>query len=278
MIRAEPVDAKPKQRGIQDMALGRSDLLRMDPRDLHVEKGWNVRIRDFDPEDEDDLALAKSIAENGVRQPLTVYVKNGLPTLTDGHRRLAAALYALDHLGASFPSVPVQTEVKGADEAERVLSMETRNGGKQLAPIERAALYSRLVGLGRDEAWIAQRTGRSRQYVINLLSLREGPSEVVRMVEAGEVSATLAMSTLRETKDDAAATEKLTEAVSAAKAAGRTKVTAKHLRPKAAPSAEVVAVAKNHPTFQAGLRRAAEVARAGGHEDAAALIEMEIAV
>ncbi len=91
MIRAELLtDAeKTRSRGIQDMALGRSDLLRMDPRHLHVEAGCNVRVRNFDPTDEEDLALAKSIAENGVRQPLTVYVKNGLPTLTDGRGGLA---------------------------------------------------------------------------------------------------------------------------------------------------------------------------------------------
>ena len=269
MIRAEPItEAEAKRaKGIQSMALGRSDLLRMDPRDLRVESGWNVRVSTFDPKDEDDITLAKSIAENGVRQPLTVYMKDGEPTVTDGHRRLAAALYALDHLGATFPSVPVQTEIKGADEADRVLSMETRNGGKPLSPIERAALYSRLIGLGRDEGWIATKTGRSRQYVSNLLSLREGPAEVVRMVEVGEISATLALQTLREKRGDGeAATATLYEGLKKAQAEGKTKATAKHVARPAPDLTKSVG-------YAAGMKRAAEMLREAGMADAAALVE-----
>ena len=57
--------------GIQGLALGRKDILRLDPHDLHVRPGWNCRDVNFNPNDPEDLALAESIASVGVKQPLT---------------------------------------------------------------------------------------------------------------------------------------------------------------------------------------------------------------
>ena len=35
--------------GIQELALGRKDILRMDPISLHIKEGWNCREVTFDP-------------------------------------------------------------------------------------------------------------------------------------------------------------------------------------------------------------------------------------
>lgn len=135
MIQVEAADSPARKKGIQDLALGRSDVFRLDPRALQIEPGWNSRTSDFDPADPEDLSLAHQIAEGGVKEPITVYMKNGVPVVTNGHRRRAATLYALDVLGAEIKSVPVQTEPKHASEADRVLSQIVRNSGKPLAPM-----------------------------------------------------------------------------------------------------------------------------------------------
>jgi len=62
---------------IKQIAKGRSDLYRVSINDLAVKEGWNSRILD-DPENIEHIdMLAKSIAEEGVKQPLTVYMEDG---------------------------------------------------------------------------------------------------------------------------------------------------------------------------------------------------------
>lgn len=275
MIRAEPADTKPKTRGIQDMALGRVDLFRMAPRDLTVDPGWNSRTKDFDPADPDDIELARSIAEVGVKSAVTVYMRAGVPVITDGHRRLAATLYAMDVLGAKIQSVPVQTEGKHANEADRVLSQIVRNSGKPLEPFEKGNVFAKLMDLGWKEAEIAAKVGLTRQRVAELLKLRKAPKPVADMVKAGTISAGLAIDTMRATKgDNAKATEVLAEAVTKARAAGKDRATAKHVeRAPMDPAAKL----KAHPAFAALMRQAVEIVRAAGHPALADEIEAALA-
>ena len=76
--------------GIQGLALGRKDILRIDPRNLQIRPDWNCRDVNFNPADADDISLAESIAAVGVKQPLTAVWEQGQAWLTDGHRRLGA--------------------------------------------------------------------------------------------------------------------------------------------------------------------------------------------
>ena len=55
------------------------------------------------------MELSQSIAENGILQPLTVSMEEGVPTLIAGERRLRAAKIA----GlAQVPCIPIQTEAR----------------------------------------------------------------------------------------------------------------------------------------------------------------------
>ena len=274
MIRVEDVtDTKPKKRGLRDNAEEVASLYLYDPRKLHVQEGWNSRTVTFSPEDEDDIALARSIAEVGVTQPLTAFLRDGLAYITDGHRRLAATLYAMDVLGADIKTVKVQAETKASSEADRVLSQLVRNQGKPLAPIEKANVYAKLIGFGWSETEIGKKVGVSRNYVSDLLKLRASDSAVVDMVKAGEVSAGLAMETIKAAGGDgAAAAETLTKAVSTAKAEGKTRATAKHVERKAPDLAR-------HPAWKAGMRRAVQILRESdamfdGSSDAVAAISL----
>lgn len=217
--------------GIADIARGRSDLYRIDPRTLVVKDGWNCRDVDFDPVNSDDLALALSIAANGVKEPLTVTWQEGKAVVTNGHRRRAAALYAAEHLGAEILTVPVRTEDRHTNEADHVFSQIVRNSGKPLSPIEQGRVFKRLVGLGWSESDIVAKSGMSAVWVRQLLDLQAAPAAVTDLVKEGKVSATLAAERLKKSKGDGEAVAKeLTEAVEKAKSEGKDRATAKHLR------------------------------------------------
>lgn len=216
--------------GIQGIAVGRSDTFRLSLDDLHVRAGWNARECDFNPNDETDLALAQSISQVGVKETMTVVWENDRAYVTNGHRRRAAALYARDVLHAEIKSVPVQTEGRGSSEADQVVSQIIRNDGKPLTPFEKGKVFKKLLDLGWSEADIAQKTGVTRTRVVQLLEVQAAPEAVKAMVRAGEVSADLALKTLRASEGDTgAAVATLAGAVDVAKKAGKTKATEKHV-------------------------------------------------
>ncbi len=213
---------------IKHIAVGRSDLFRLNPFSIKVREGWNSRDLN-NPENQEHIqALAQSISEIGVQEPLTVYMDGETPYLTDGHCRLAATMRAINVLGADIKSVPVKTEPRGADERDRLLSQLVRNSGKRLTPLEQGSVFKRLLDLGWSEAQIAAKTGTNPQLVTRYLDLRSAPIEVQDMVTRGEVSATLAINVLSE-QGATKASETLVAAVTEAKAQGKKKATAKNL-------------------------------------------------
>lgn len=216
--------------GIQGIATGRSDTFRISLDDLYVREGWNARDVDFNPNDEDDLALAQSIAEVGVKETMTAIWEDGRAYITNGHRRRAAALYARDILKAEIKSVPVQTEPRYSSEAEHVLSQIVRNAGKPLTPFEKGKVFKKLLDLGWSETEIGQKTGITRTRVVQLLEVQSAPEPVKAMVRSGEVSADLAMKTIRASDGDTGkAVADLAGAIDTAKKAGKTRATAKHV-------------------------------------------------
>lgn len=218
------------QHGIKDIALGRSDLFRVGPRKLEVRPGWNARETDFDPADEVDLALARSIADGGVREPISVIWDAGHLYVTNGHRRRAATIYAIETLGAEIKSVPVQTEPRFASEAEHVLSQIVRNDGKPLSPTEKGAVFKRLLDFGWSASEIATKTGLSQTRITQCLELHAAPEPVKALVRDGSVSATFAMQALRTHDGDAGKAEaELRGALDTARATGKSRATPKHV-------------------------------------------------
>ncbi len=222
-----------KQGGIKDVAVGRSDTYRLKPEDLHIKPDLNNRVRNFDPKDPEDIALAQSIAEVGVKQNLTVFWEDGKAFISDGHRRHGAIMHAINVLKAEIKSVPAQTEDRYASEADRVFSQIVRNSGKPLAPIEQARVFKRLIDLGWTEKDIAAKSGLNREWVIQLLELQSAPEAVTSLVKEGKVAATLAISTLRKNQGDGSkAAKQLNKAVETATEQGKTRATAKHMGEK----------------------------------------------
>lgn len=129
-------------------------------------------------------ALAGSIAEVGVLQPLLVRrIDDGRYELIAGERRLRAAkLAGLTTVPAVVRRVDDQTSLEQA-------IVENLHRA-DLNPVEEAAGYRQLMeefALTQEE--VAQRVGRSRPAVANLLRLLHLPPGVQRLIVSGQLSA-----------------------------------------------------------------------------------------
>jgi len=134
----------------------------------------------FDPEEL--AALAESIREHGVLQPVIVArVANGY-VLVAGERRWAAAKQA------GLPRIPAV--VKDATPQQMLeLALVENVQRADLNPLEEAAAYRQLItefGLTQDE--VARRVGRSRSAVANSVRLLGLPASVQEALAAGQIS------------------------------------------------------------------------------------------
>jgi ParB family chromosome partitioning protein len=161
-----------------------------------MDQGANVtlRISEIEPNrgqprkqfDEAALtALAESIREHGILQPLVVrpIPDSGAFQLVAGERRWRAARMA------GLNEVPVVIKELDDRQAMEIALIENLQR-EDLNPIEEADGYHTLMesfGLTQDE--VSQRVGRSRPAVANALRLLGLPGSVLNMVKSGSLSA-----------------------------------------------------------------------------------------
>jgi ParB/RepB/Spo0J family partition protein len=208
------------------LSQGRTDVYKVDPRQLYVKSNWNGRNFQ-DPDNLEHIeTLSLSIAEIGVKEPITVSWENGKAWLVDGECRLRATLLAIER-GADIKTVPVKTEDKHANDADRLFSQIIRNSGKPFTQVEQASVYKRLLDFGWSQVDIARKAGISASRVSQVLSFLMMPEGVKHLVATGQVPIAVARQTIR--TDGAEAIHVLNDALATAKAEGKTKVTARFL-------------------------------------------------
>lgn len=205
---------------LKDMGT-RKEFYQIDPRKLQIKPDWNSR--DFT--DPTNLAhiedLAKSIAENGVREPLKVYLEGDVPYVTNGECRLRAVMMLIER-GTDIKAVPVLAEDKLANEADRLFTQFISNSGKPFGPIENAKLFKRLLDMGWQQNDVAKRTGFSGGRVSQLLQLLTLPVVLQKFITDGRASASMVLATYKKHNEDVALTvAELTGAVAIAEAEGR---------------------------------------------------------
>ena len=147
-----------------------------------VEPNPNQPRRSFD--EEELQALADSIAEHGILQPLAVRaLDGGFYQIIAGERRWRAARMAgLDEV----PVVVLDADDRTVMELALIENLQRQD----LNPMEEAEGYRVLMedyGLTQEQA--AARVGKSRPAVTNALRLLALPDEVRAMVENGTLSA-----------------------------------------------------------------------------------------
>ena len=169
-----------------------------------VEPNPDQPRRDFD--EEELQALADSITEHGIIQPLTVReLKSGYYQIIAGERRWRAARIANLQ---EVPVVIIEADDKKAMELALIENLQRQD----LNPVEEALGYQSLMqdyGLTQEDA--AKRVGKSRPSVANALRLLSLCPEVLEKVRSGELSAghARAVLTLKTEKKQQEAAQKI---------------------------------------------------------------------
>ena len=150
---------------------------------LHkIEPNPDQPRRDFDEEELE--ALADSISEHGIIQPLTVReLDSGYYQIVAGERRWRAARLA------NLSEIPVVL-IDADDKTTMELALIENLQRQDLNPVEEAMGYHTLMadyGLTQEDT--AARVGKSRPAVANALRLLSLPPEVLLMVRKGSLSA-----------------------------------------------------------------------------------------
>lgn len=112
--------------------------------------------------------LAATIRERGVRQPISVrphLQAAGRWVLNFGARRLRASKLA------GLDTIPAFVDTT-ADRYDQVIENEQRQG---LRPLELALFVQKRLALGENQAEVARRLGKSRQYVTMATALIDAP-------------------------------------------------------------------------------------------------------
>ena len=169
-----------------------------------VEPNRNQPRQDFD---ETELeALAESIAEHGIIQPLTVReLESGYYQIIAGERRWRAARIA--NL-TEIPAVIIEADDKKAMELALIENLQRQD----LNPVEEAMGYRSLMedyGLTQEDA--AGRVGKSRPAVANALRLLNLCPDVLEKVRSGALSAghARAVLSLKDEKKQKEASQKI---------------------------------------------------------------------
>lgn len=134
--------------------------------------------------DEAITALAESIREHGILQPILVRpLPSGSYQIVAGERRWRAARM----LGLS--EVPVNIKEISDLEAMQIAIIENLQR-ENLNPVEEARGYDELIekyGMTQDR--VAKMVGKSRSAIANTVRLLALPDKVLKMLENGDISA-----------------------------------------------------------------------------------------
>jgi DNA-binding protein H-NS len=228
-----------------DGSVKKDDAFKVDPRIL-------VEAPDFNPRNYDDpdvVAQIESFAQSYARgqyvPPLLVRVNDASQVeIVDGHQRRRGALLAIER-GFEVPYVQV-ARFYGND-TDRLAVLLRSDDGLKLKPMEVALVYLRFLRQGLSPAEIAERVGRSKARVDQLLLLAQANADVQALVRQGTVSAEAAIDAIRAHGDSAgtqlAHRARELQKTSPSRPTSKTaRVTQKHVRPEAIPPKIVRAV------------------------------------
>jgi ParB family transcriptional regulator, chromosome partitioning protein len=126
--------------------------------------------------------LAQSIKEHGIIQPLIVRKSIKGYELVAGERRLRAAKVA------GLKEVPVVVKAYTDQQLMEIALIENLQR-ENLNPLEEAEAYDKLISHhDYTQEQLAQKIGKSRPHVANMLRLLQLPEKIRKMVSAAELS------------------------------------------------------------------------------------------
>lgn len=207
----------------------RKDIFLVDPRNIVVMEGFNVR-RDF------DLAeLKEQIKAKGVLNPLTVIAfkdETGKERykLVDGERRYRATMEAISE-GADIPYVPALKAPKDATIQDLYIEQMMRNEGKRFTELECAIMFRRFKEeYNYTQVQVAEIFKKSPAFVSKCLALLELPTYIQEKIANGELSAKAARELASHYTDPHDQVRAAKTAVRTAREAGRATATNKEVQ------------------------------------------------
>lgn len=216
-----------KKGGLASISQGSSDVHQIDPRQLHVKNGWNVRDWSLQENKDHIEQLSWSIGEIGVKQPLTVVWQDNKAWIDDGECRYRAVMLCIER-GINVKTVPCRSAERiGANEVDRRFNRYIANTGKQFNQLELAQDFKWFLDQGWDQASIAKKAGLSQGRVSQILATLTMPQPVKALVAAGTVSTSLAMDVVRTEGENAG--KVLAQAAQTVKDEGGTTIKPSHV-------------------------------------------------
>ena len=207
----------------------RKDIFLVDPRNIVVMDGFNVR-RDFDLEE-----LKEQIKAKGVLNPVTVIAfkdEDGVERykLVDGERRYRATMLAISE-GSDIPYVPALKAPKDATIQDLYIEQMMRNEGKRFTELECAIMFRRFKEeYGYTQVQVAEIFKKSPAFVSKCLALLELPQYMQDKIASGELSAKAARELANSYADPYDQVRAAKSAVRTAKAHGRVTATNKEVQ------------------------------------------------
>ncbi len=126
--------------------------------------------------EEDSLTdLANSIREHGVLQPILVRPVGPKFELIAGERRWRASRQAERD---TIPAIVVEFDEATALEASIIENLQRED----VSPLEEAAMFAKMTGLGYSVRQLAQKIGKDKGYVENRMRLADAPAEIRELV------------------------------------------------------------------------------------------------
>jgi ParB family chromosome partitioning protein len=126
--------------------------------------------------EEDSLTeLADSIREHGVLQPILVRPVGPKFELIAGERRWRASRLAER---TTIPAIVVEFDEETALEASIIENLQRED----VSPLEEAAMFAKMTGLGYSVRQLAQKIGKDKGYVENRMRLADAPAEIRELV------------------------------------------------------------------------------------------------
>jgi len=171
-----------------DALIGQDDIMPFGPGDKieNIDESL-IRKNKYQPRDRfEEKAigeLARSIRERGVIQPIIVRSVEGGYELIAGERRLIASRRAgLEKIPALIKEI---TDEKDLLEIALIENIQRED----LNPIEKARSYQRLIReFDETQEQVAERVGKDRSSVANLLRLLELPEQIKELIEEGRLN------------------------------------------------------------------------------------------
>lgn len=164
----------------------KTDLYKIDPRNIVVVEGFNSRV-DFKLEE-----LIDSIRDNGVKQPLSVIAfkdENGQEKyrLVDGERRYRATMKLLEE-GVEIARVPAIFLPKSLSQEELLLEQLVRNEGKAFTDYEYSIACKKFRDFGLTNKEISERLHKNPGQITYWLSIQDMDPKLKDYFKTGKIS------------------------------------------------------------------------------------------